>query len=104
MQKILILLVLVFSAATIAYAAPKPKLTKNDAQAVALAQAPGTVKSGELEKEHGRWIYSFDIQTVKAMHEVNVDANTGEVVANTVESAADEAKEKKADAAAKHPK
>jgi uncharacterized membrane protein YkoI len=101
MKKSVIALVLAFSVATVAYAAPKTKLTKSDAQAIALKQAPGKVKSGELEKEHGRWIYSFDIQTVTALHEVNVDANTGQVVGNSVESPAAEAKEKKADAAAK---
>jgi hypothetical protein len=35
---------------------------------------------------------------------VNVDANTGEVLGNSVESAADEAKEKNADSAAKQAK
>ena len=102
MKKFLIATVLILGIATVASASvkPQPKVSKGDAQAIALKQAPGKVMSSELEKEHGRWIYSFDIQTGTGVHEVNVDANTGAVVENSVESAADEAKEKKADAAA----
>lgn len=102
MKSFLIATIIVLGLTTVASASPmpKPKLSKGSAQAIALQQAPGKVKSGELEKEHGRWIYSFDIQTSTGVHEVNIDANTGAVVENSVESAADEAKEKKADAAA----
>lgn len=104
MKQYWIAIILLLSMAAAASASPKPtpKLTKDEAQAIALKQVSGTVKSGELEKEHGRWIYSFDIQAGKKVHEVNVDANTGAVVENTVASAAAEAKEKKADEAAKH--
>jgi hypothetical protein len=55
-------------------------------------------KSSELEKEHGRWIYSFDVATTDGVHEVNVDANTGKVVEDSKETAAQEARE----AAQKH--
>lgn len=79
----------------------KPKITMKQAQETALAKERGTIKSSELEKEHGRLIYSFDIQTSDGIHEVNVDAMNGKVVEDTIESAADEAKEarqeKKAD-------
>ena len=78
---------------------PKPAVSRPDAEKIALQKEAGTIKSGELEKEHGRWIYSFDIQTTSGIHEVNVDANTGKVVEDTVESAAAEAREKKQDAA-----
>jgi len=54
----------------------------------------GKIKSQELEKEKGRWIYSFDIERDKQVHEVKVDANTGEVIEDSVESAADEANER----------
>ena len=86
-------------------ASPKTKLTRADAEKIALNKEAGTIKSGELEKEHGRMIYSFDVQTQGdaqtqgGVHEVNVDANTGAVVEDSVESAADVAKEAKADAA-----
>jgi uncharacterized membrane protein YkoI len=74
------------------------KVSQADAQATALAQAPnGTVKESELEKEHGKLIWSFDIATPGAtdITEVNVDAITGKVVSTEKEKAEDEAKEAK---------
>lgn len=54
------------------------------------------MKSAELENEHGKLIYSFDIATsAKAITEVNVDALSGKIVAVQQESAAKEAAEKK---------
>jgi ABC-type thiamine transport system substrate-binding protein len=77
----------------------KPKITMAQARAVALKKAPGHVKSAELEKEHGKLIYSFDIATSKsAITEVNVDAMNGKIVAAQQESAAKEAAEKKHEA------
>ena len=84
----------------------KPKITMAQARATALKKAPGTVKSAELEKEHGKLIYSFDIATSKtAITEVNVDAMNGKIVAVQHENAAKEAAEAKKEAqekAAKH--
>ena len=82
----------------------KPKLTMAQARTIALKKAPGTVKSAELENEHGKLIYSFDIATsAKAITEVNVDAMNGKIVAVQQETAAKEAAEKKQEAkAAKH--
>src|SRR2546425_121767 len=38
------------------------KITKAEAEKIALAKAPGgTIKEGELEKEKGKLIWSFDI-------------------------------------------
>ena len=73
------------------------KITTEEAQKTALAKEPGKIKSKELEREKGRLIYSFDIKTADSIHEVNIDAMTGEVVEDTIESAAAEAKEKAAD-------
>ena len=59
------------------------KVSKEQAQQTALAKAlGGTVKGGELEKEKGKLIWSFDIATTdsKDITEVAVDAVTGEVV------------------------
>ena len=42
-------------------------------------------------------IYSFDIKTKSGIHEVNVDAISGDIVEDKVESAASEAKEKQQD-------
>lgn len=67
-----------------------------DARAAALARVPGgTVKSHELEKEHGRLIWTFDIATPAngGMTEVHVDARSGSVIAVKKESAAEEAAE-----------
>jgi len=80
------------------------KVSRADAEKTALAKAPGgTVKEGELEKEKGRLIWSFDITTpgTQDITEVHVDALTGEVVAVETESAAEEGKGKKASKAKK---
>lgn len=72
------------------------KISKEDAQATAVAQVPnGTVREAELEKEHGKLIWSFDIATPdsKDITEVNVDAINGKVVAMDKEKPEDEAKE-----------
>ena len=72
------------------------KLSRADAQAIALAKVPGgTVKEGELEKEHGRLIWSFDIATPGTANitEIQVDAQTGEVVSQEIETPAAERKE-----------
>jgi len=74
------------------------KVSKADAEKTALAKVPGgTIKEGELEKEKGRLIWSFDISISdsKDIKEVQVDAITGEVISVETESAASEAKEKK---------
>lgn len=79
--------------------ATKPKITMEQARAIALKKAPGKISSAELEKEHGKLIYSFDIATsAKAITEVNVDALNGKIVAVQHENAAKEAAEKKQEA------
>lgn len=61
-----------------------PKMSMDDARKIALARFPGTVKTEELEREKGRWIYSFEIrptgETKKIVKEVNLDADTGKIV------------------------
>jgi Peptidase propeptide and YPEB domain len=73
------------------------KITMEEAQKTALAKEAGRIQSKEIEREKGKLIYSFDIKMADGIHEVNVDAMTGVVVEDTVESAAAEAKEKAAD-------
>jgi hypothetical protein len=73
-------------------------INKTQAQEIALKKVPGgTIKEGELEKEHGRLLWSFDIATAgtKDITEVNIDASTGEVIAVEHETAEDEAREAK---------
>ena len=72
------------------------KLSKETAEQTALAKVPnGTIKEAEIEKEHGKLIWSFDVTTpdTKEITEVNVDAATGDVVSVEKESAESEAKE-----------
>lgn len=74
------------------------KISRADAEKIALAKVPGgTIKEGEIEKEKGKLIWSFDIATpgTSDITEVNVDALSGEVVSVDKESAEKEAKEKK---------
>lgn len=77
------------------------KLSRDEARKTALATENGKIKSEELEKEKGRQIYSFDIEMPDGAHEVNIDAVTGKVVEDKIESAKDEAKEAAEDAAKK---
>lgn len=76
------------------------KVSRADAEKTALAKVPGgTIKEGELEKEKGKLIWSFDISVPGSsdIKEVHVNAITGEVASVETESAAAEAKEKKKD-------
>ena len=76
------------------------KITGDAAMRSALSRVPGGhIESAELEKEKGRLVYSFDIVAKDGLHEVNIDANSGEVLENKIETPADEAKEKAEDAA-----
>ena len=72
------------------------KVTEAQARSIALAKVVnGTVKSSELEKEHGKLIWSFDIATPKSQNitEVQVDAKTGVIVSTQIETPAKQAKE-----------
>ena len=76
------------------------KVTAADAQRTAQARFPtGTIKSGEIEKEDGKLIYSFDIQQpgVTGIEEVNIDAATGAVLKTEHESATAEKHEQKSE-------
>ncbi len=76
------------------------KLSRVEAERVALTRAPGgTVKESELEKEHGKLVWSFDIATpgTTDITEVQVDAVTGEVVSVENETLAQQQAEKKQD-------
>jgi len=76
--------------------AAEAKVSKDDAEKTALAKVPnGTIKEAEIEKEHGKLIWSFDVTTpdTKEITEVNVDAMTGDVVSVEKESAESEARE-----------
>jgi uncharacterized membrane protein YkoI len=78
--------------------ARQAKITKEQAQEIALKRAPGNVESGELEREHGKLVYSFDIRNAKGtIDEVQVSAITGKIVRVEHETKAQEEAEKRAD-------
>lgn len=78
--------------------AKEAKITMEQARETALKRAPGKIEEGELEKENGKLVYSFDIRTSDGMiTEVQVDAKSGEIVSVEKEDAAKEAAEKKQD-------
>jgi uncharacterized membrane protein YkoI len=73
------------------------KISMAKAREIALKKVPGgKIESGELEREHGKLIYSFDIRNPRGhITEVNVNAINGKIVAVQQENAAKEAAEKK---------
>ena len=85
------------------------KMTMADARALAQKTVPaGKIASGEIEREGGKLIYSFDMKVPgkSGIDEVNIDAMTGTLISNQHETPKDEKTEAKADAkaakAAKH--
>jgi competence protein ComGC len=78
------------------------KIGMKKAKEIASQRVAGKIKSSELEKEHGKLIYSFDIQNSKGtITEVNIDAYTGIVISTEEENAQTEAAEKQAEKAEK---
>ena len=63
-------------------------VTLPEARAIALKAFPGKITDEELEKEKGGsgLRYSFDIKNGGVTHEVGVDAKTGKLLENSVES------------------
>lgn len=76
--------------------AREAKITKEQAQETATRRAPGNVESAELEREHGKLVYSFDIRNSQGtITEVQVSAITGKVVRVEHENKRQEAAEKR---------
>lgn len=85
--------------------AAQAKVSRAAAEQVALSRVPGgTIKEGELEKEKGKLIWSFDIATPgsKEISEVAVDAISGAVLSVEKETPEEQAKEKSEDAKKEH--
>jgi uncharacterized membrane protein YkoI len=79
------------------------RMTMADARALALRTVPNaTIQAGEIEREGGKLIYSFDMKTAgkSGIDEVNIDAMSGKVIAKQHETPKDEKAEAKADAKA----
>ncbi|MBR0551762.1 PepSY domain-containing protein [Sphingomonadaceae bacterium LXI357] len=68
---------------------PAAKISKAQAEAIALKAAPGKIVESDYEKEDGSWRYSFDIRQGQRIHEVGVDAFTGKIVESSYETAGD---------------
>lgn len=88
--------------------APTPSdatVPRAKAEATALARVKGgKIKEGELEREHGKPIWSFDIAQPHTtdIREIGVDAKTGAIVSEETETAAQEAAEAAEEAKKKH--
>ena len=92
----IVLLGTAFAAPTEAELMKEAKISKPQAEKTALAKIPnGAIQSGELEREHGKLVWSFDISTnsSKNVTEVQVDAKSGKIVSVTTETPAEQAKE-----------
>ena len=80
----------------------KAKISQEAATATALAAVPnGKIKSSEIENEDNKLVWSFDISTPKSKNitEIMIDAKTGKVVSNKVETPKDQKAEAAADKA-----
>ena len=98
-----ILLLLTIGLLPITSDAQTKRIGMKRATQIATKRIHGRVKSSELEKEKGRWIYSFDISTGKGkITEVNVDAYSGKIIGIEHESAKKEADENKMEMKGKH--
>ena len=101
-EKLLVLVVATVLVGT-AFAAPieselmkEARISKSQAEKTALAKIPnGAIKSGELEREHEKLVWSFDIGTnsTKNVTEVQVDAKSGKIISVKTETPVDQARE-----------
>ena len=86
-----------------AFAKEHPKISKVQAEKIALEKAPGgKIRSSELEHEKGALVWSFDITMpgTRDITEVLVNANTGAVVDVSKETPAQQRAEQLEDAKA----
>ena len=83
--------------------AKQAKISLADARAIALKARPGKVIDQELEKETGGsgLRYAFDMKTRAGTYEIGIDARTGKVLENGIETAAQEKAEVRAERAEK---
>jgi hypothetical protein len=97
---------LVFGAPSEAELIKEAKISKGQAEKIAISKVPrGVIKSGEIEREHGNLIWSFDISRPQSSNitEVQIDAMSGKIVSTQVETPKDQAKEAAADKKEKKP-
>jgi uncharacterized membrane protein YkoI len=69
--------------------AKQAKVTRSDAEKIALAKVQGgAIQSAEIEQERGHLVWSFDISQpgTRNIREILVDAKTGKIVSTEVEN------------------
>lgn len=96
---------LVFGEPSQAELTKQAKITKTEAEHIALARVPhGSIKSAEIENEKGHLVWSFDISThsTQDITEILVDAKSGKIISQQTETPRDQANEAAADKALKH--
>jgi uncharacterized membrane protein YkoI len=86
----------------------RARVTPDSARKLALAQvANGVIDEQEIEQEHGKLVYSFDIKVAgrSGIEEIQIDALSGAMVSHEHETPRQSAQERAADAraAAKKP-
>ena len=89
-----------FAAPTEAELLRQAKITKAQAEKVALARVPkGKIQSAEIENEQHALVWSFDIVEPgsKDITEVLVNAKTGKIISLSTETPAAQAQESSAD-------
>ncbi|MEO5719348.1 MAG: PepSY domain-containing protein [Chthoniobacterales bacterium] len=95
-----------FAASSEAELMKQAKITKAEAEKIALAKVPeGKIQSAEIENEHHALVWSFDIVKPgsKDITEVLVNAKTGKIVSVDTENPTAQAKERAEDKAAAKP-
>ena len=79
----------------------RARVTPDSARRLALAQvANGAIDEEEIEEEHGKLVYSFDIKVRgrRGVEEVQIDALSGAIVSHEHETPRQAAQERAADA------
>ena len=81
----------------------RARVTPDSARKLALVQvANGVIDEEEIEEEHGKLVYSFDIKVAgrRGIEEIQIDALSGAMVSHKHETPRQEAQERAADAQA----
>lgn len=67
---------------------PTNIISMEAARKTATDSMSGSVQGEQLEREHGKWVYSFDVKSASdsKIHEVQIDAISGKLVSTKAES------------------
>jgi Zn-dependent metalloprotease len=87
---------LVFGEPSQAELTKQAKVSKTEAEHIALARVPhGSIKSAEIENERNHLVWSFDISThgTRNITEILVDAKSGKIISQQSETSQEQANE-----------